>query len=183
MYGNLRSLGAALCIALALVCGCCSPADASEITQEEIDSYTEGVIDYGSETDVLEDPDDPEAAADDGSNVYTAENPLYVSITSETGLEDTSVDLPVSTVADTGDSGISLMADAPITASDTTGLKAVLLTVLGDYEPILFEYQYGNSSVAREVFQDDVWLCSFWMLMLLTFCVFKLIGGWLTRKR
>lgn len=180
MYGNLRSLGAALCIALALVFGCCAPVDASEITPEEIASYSEGVTD---ETDVLEDPDDLEASADYGSNVYTAENPLYVSITSETGLEDTSVDLPVSTVADTGDSGISLMADAPITASDTSGLKAVLLTVLGDYEPILFEYQYGNSSVAREVFQDDVWLCSFWMLMLLTFCVFKLIGGWLTRKR
>lgn len=181
MNGYIRSLGSALCVAVALVLCCCSPVDASEISEEEIASYSQGVIE--DETDVVSDPDADPVDQTDGGNVYTAESPLYVSLMGETDLEG---DGAAATVADDGtdsDYSVSLMADAPITAGDTTGLKAVLLTVLGDYEPILFEYSYGNSSYGREVFQDDVWLCSFWMLMLLTFCVFKMIGGWLTRKR
>ena len=31
--------------------------------------------------------------------------------------------------------------------------------------------------------QDDVWLCSFWLLAILVFCLFKLLGGWLVRKQ
>lgn len=180
---NVQSVWRFLCVSLCLLFLCCIGASASQITQEEIDSYSQGVIDEVIEDPVVEDPEDPYTSQTDYQNVYTAENPLYVSVTSETGDGDTALDLPVSYAADTGDYGVSLLADAPITAADTSGLKAVLLTVLGDYEPILFEYQYGNSSVGREVFQDDVWLCSFWMLMLLTFCVFKMIGGWLTRKK
>lgn len=176
-------LGRFLCISLCLLLLCCIGAHASEITQEEIDSYRQGVIDESTETTVVEDQADSDPAENDNQNVYTAENPLYVSVTSDAGSIDNSVDLPVSAVSDTSDYGVSLLADAPISADDTSGLKAVLLTVLGDYEPILFEYSYGNTGVGREVFQDDVWLCSFWMLMLLTYCVFRLIGGWLTRKQ
>lgn len=176
-------LGRFLCVSLCLLFLCCIGASASQITQEEIDSYSQGVIDEVTETTVVEDPEDPDPIEDDSQNVYTAENPLYVSVTSETGVGDNSLDLPVRYVSGSGDNGVSLLADAPITAGETTGLKAVLLEILGPYDPIYFEYQYGNQSVGREVFQDDVWLCSFWMLMLLTFCVFKMIGGWLTRKR
>lgn len=177
----ISKFGRILCFSFCLLFLFCIGASASQITEEEIASYTEGVIE--DETDVVSDPDADPADQTDGGNVYTAESPLYVSLMGETDLEG---DGAAATVADDGtdsDYSVSLMADAPITAGDTTGLKAVLLTVLGDYEPILFEYSYGNSSYGREVFQDDVWLCSFWMLMLLTFCVFKMIGGWLTRKR
>lgn len=177
---RFSALGRFICISLCLLFLCCIAANASEITQEEIDSYSQGVID---ETTVVEDQTDTDPVEDDNQNVYTAENPLYVSVTSDSGSGDNSLDVPASDVSVTSDYGISLLADAPISAADTTGLKAVLLTVLGDYEPILFEYSYGNTGVGREVFQDDVWLCSFWMLMLLTYCVFRLIGGWLTRKQ
>lgn len=180
---NVQSVWRFLCVSLCLLFLCCIGSSASQITQEEIDSYSQGVTDEVIEDPVVEDPLEPDYVETDNQNVYTAENPLYVSVTSETGDGDTVLDLPVSYAADTGDDGISLLADAPITSADTTGLKAVLLTVLGDYEPILFEYSYGTTGVGREVFQDDVWLCSFWMLMLLTFCVFKMIGGWLTRKK
>lgn len=156
---------------------------ASEITPEEIASYSEGIIDETYPDDILEDPEDPSAPEDAPVNVYTVEDPLYISLVDPQDPEGDVSD-PVSDDGDLVDPyGVSLMADSPITSADTTGLKSVLLDILGDYEPILFTYQYGTNSVGREVFQDDVWLCSFWMLMLLTFCVFRLIGGWLTRKK
>lgn len=183
MNVRLYSLGRFLCLSFALLLLCCVIADASEITQEEIDSYSQGVTDEGTEATVVEDQTDPESTESNSANVYTSENPLYVSLTTEASSGTDPVDLSDSDGTDTSDYGVSLLADAPISADDTTGLKAVLLTVLGDYEPILFEYTYGNTGTGREVFQDDVWLCSFWMLMLLTYCVFRLIGGWLTRKQ
>lgn len=167
-----------------IVLSLCVPfAAASEITPEEIASYSEGIIDETYPEDILEDPEDTTSSQDAPVNVYTVEDPLYISLVDP---QDPQGDLlePVSDDGDLVDPyGVSLLADAPITSADTTGLKAVLLDILGDYEPILFTYQYGTNSVGREVFQDDVWLCSFWMLMLLTFCVFRLIGGWLTRKK
>lgn len=183
MNGNIHLLGRFLVLSFALLLLLCSVVNASEISQEEIESYSEGVTDDGTETDVVEDPDDPDASEGDSTNVYTSENPLYISIMDETGTEGDTASDPDSLSATGDDYGVSLMADAPIEASDTSGLKAVLLEILGPYEPILFEYSYGNTGTGREVFQDDVWLCSFWMLMLLTYCVFRLIGGWLTRKQ
>lgn len=183
MNGNIHPLGRFLVLSFALLLLLCSVVNASEISQEEIESYSEGVTDDGTETDVVEDPDDPDASEGDSTNVYTSENPLYISIMDETGTEGDTASDPDSVSATGDDYGVSLMADAPIEASDTSGLKAVLLEILGPYEPILFEYSYGNTGTGREVFQDDVWLCSFWMLMLLTYCVFRLIGGWLTRKQ
>lgn len=170
------------CLLAAVVLLGVAPASAVEITPEEIASYSEVPDETDPET-VLEDPEDPADPSDDPENVYTFEDPLYISLVDPEDPEGDVSD-PVSYDLDMGDPyGVSLMADAPITSADTTGLKSVLLDILGDYEPILFTYQYGTNSVGREVFQDDVWLCSFWMLMLLTFCVFRLIGGWLTRKK
>lgn len=91
----------------------------------------------------------------------------------------------VSEVSDVSiDTTVSASVMSPITADDTSGLKAVLLNILGPYEPILFEYNYGtNYNTGREVFEDQIWLCSFWMLALLVFCLFRLLGGWLSRKQ
>lgn len=183
MNVRLYSLGRFLCLSFALFLLCCVVVSASEITPEEIESYNTGVIDEGTETGSLEDPTDPESNEGDSTNVYTAENPLYVSVTTTESSGTDTMAVSDGDGSDTGDYGVSLLADAPITADDATGLKAVLLEILGDYEPILFTYSYGTNATGREVFQDDVWLCSFWMLMLLTYCVFRLIGGWLTRKQ
>lgn len=73
---------------------------------------------------------------------------------------------------------------APVTPADTTGLKAVLLGLLGNYDPVVVEYQYqssqGYNNYLREVQPDYVWLCSFALLALMIFCIFKL-GGALLR--
>lgn len=73
---------------------------------------------------------------------------------------------------------------APVTPSDTSGLKAVLLGLLGNYDPVIVEYQYqssqGYNNYLREVQPDYVWLCSFALLALMIFCIFRL-GGALLR--
>ena len=102
-------------------------------------------------------------------------DPVYV----ETETELSPVDY---TDGLSGDTGISVMSLNPITPSETSGLKAVLLELLGDYDAIIVEYNSGNYTT-REVLQDDVWLCSFWLLAILVYCLFKLLGGWLVRKQ
>lgn len=77
-----------------------------------------------------------------------------------------------------------LTSVAPVTPSDTSGLKAVLLGLLGNYDPVIVEYQYqssqGYNNYLREVQPDYVWLCSFALLALMIFCIFRL-GGALLR--
>lgn len=76
---------------------------------------------------------------------------------------------------------ITLMSVAPITPSDTSGLKAVLLEVIGDYDPVIVEYEYMNnnnySSYLREVLPDYPWCASFLMLALFVYCIFRLGGA------
>lgn len=77
-----------------------------------------------------------------------------------------------------------LTSVAPVSPSDTSGFKAVLLGLLGNYDPVIVEYQYqssqGYSNYLREVEPDYVWLCSFALLALMIFCIFRL-GGALLR--
>lgn len=70
--------------------------------------------------------------------------------------------------------------------SDANGFKAVLLTILGDYETVVTDYTYQNSSNyyshSIEIEQDYAWICSAAMLGLITFCTFKIIGGLLCKQ-
>lgn len=74
-----------------------------------------------------------------------------------------------------------------VTPSDTNGFKAVLLTVLGDYETVVTDYEYRNNnntymshSIAIE--QDYAWICSAAMLGLFVYCTFRIIGGMLCKR-
>lgn len=83
--------------------------------------------------------------------------------------------------------GVSLMSVSPITPSDTSGLKSVLLELLGDYDPVVVEYRYQNYnqssySYLREVQPDYVWMGSFLLLCLFIYCIFKLGGGLLCNR-
>ena len=77
---------------------------------------------------------------------------------------------------------VSLYSVAPITPEDTSGLKAVLLSVIGDYDPVIVEYEYQNSnnqyvSYLREVLPDYPWFAGFLMLSLFVYCIFRLGGA------
>lgn len=81
--------------------------------------------------------------------------------------------------------GISRVSVPPVTPSSTTGLKAALLTVLGNYDPVIVVYQYntsssGYSSYATDIQPDYVWIASAVLLCLVIWCLFKL-GGALLR--
>lgn len=74
-----------------------------------------------------------------------------------------------------------------VTPADASGFKAVLLTIVGDYETVVTDYEYRNNnntymshSIAIE--QDYAWICSCCMLGLITFCTFKIIGGLLCKQ-
>lgn len=81
--------------------------------------------------------------------------------------------------------GVSLVSVPPVTPSSTTGLKAALLTVLGNYDPVVVVHQYqssssGYNSYATDIQPDYVWIASAALLCLVIWCLFKL-GGALLR--
>ena len=78
--------------------------------------------------------------------------------------------------------GVSRVSIPPVTPSSTTGLKAALLTVLGNYDPVVVVYQYnssssGYSSFATDIQLDYAWIASAVLLCLVIWCLFKLGGA------
>lgn len=81
--------------------------------------------------------------------------------------------------------GVSRVSIPPVTPSSTTGLKAALLSILGNYDPVVVVYQYnssssGYSSYATDIQPDYAWIASAVLLCLVIWCLFKL-GGALLR--
>lgn len=75
--------------------------------------------------------------------------------------------------------GVNTFVVNQVTPADTYGLKAALLSVLGDYDAIIVEYEYQNTAndvttYMREIQPDYVWLCSAAILLVFIFCLFKL---------
>lgn len=73
-----------------------------------------------------------------------------------------------------------------VSPSDTSGFKAVMLTVLGDYETVVTDYTYQSGSSqyythSISIERDWAWLASACMLGLLVYCTFRAIGGMLCR--
>lgn len=70
---------------------------------------------------------------------------------------------------------------APVTPGDTSGVKAVLLSFIGDYDPPVVQYEYTTSNnykqYVNEIQPDYVWICSFALIALFIYCLFKLGGG------
>lgn len=81
--------------------------------------------------------------------------------------------------------GISRVSVPPVTPSSTSGLKAALLTVLGNYDPVVVVYEYNTSSSSSSRYVTDTqpdyaWIASAALLCLVIWCLFKL-GGALLR--
>lgn len=70
---------------------------------------------------------------------------------------------------------------APVTPSDTSGVKAVLLSFIGNYDPPVVQYEYTSSNsykqYVNDIQPDYVWICSFALIALFIYCLFKLGGG------
>ena len=74
--------------------------------------------------------------------------------------------------------GVSLVSVPPVTPSSSTGLKAALLTVLGNYDPVVVVYEYNISSSSSSRYVTDtqpdyVWIASAALLCLVIWCQSK----------
>ena len=76
---------------------------------------------------------------------------------------------------------VDVYSVSPVTPQNTTGLKSVILGLIGNYDTVVTDYTYTNSngyvSHTIEVQPDYVFLCSFVMLCLIIYCIFRLGGA------
>lgn len=152
--------------------------DETEVPLEEIDEIV----------DLLPSLADPSFQVDSSSEVPPEVTPggTTVYVLSQPSFDDSEVveNVGIDPVNDTITDISIFTSVAPVTPSDTSGFKAVLLGLLGDYDPVIVEYQFqssqGYNNYLREVQPDYVWLCSFALLALMIFCIFRL-GGALLR--
>lgn len=123
------------------------------------------------------------------SSVYASEIEASDNVSNlETTLSNsdaTEINPPVSIPLSLDDStlvGVEVYSSkAPVTSADSTGLKAILLSLIGDYDPIIVEYQYssgnGYTSYLREVQIDYTWLSAAVVFALVLYCVLKAGGS------
>ena len=148
----------------------------SETPLVEVDSVVSAV------SDLVDSATSETASSEFFSEVSPGGNTVYVltqpdsEVDYDASFTPVSIDDPSVTITN-----ISLASVAPVTPSSTSGLKSALLGILGNYDPIIVEYQYsssnGYSNYLRELQPDYVWLCSAALLALVIYCLFKLGGG------
>lgn len=106
-----------------------------------------------------------------GNTVYVLGNPFEVGETDVGAIPSNPVLTDVVTTT-----GL-----APVTPSDTSGVKAVLLSFIGNYDPSITQFEYttnnGYKQYVNEIQPDYVWICSFALIALFIYCLFKLGGG------
>lgn len=149
--------------------------DETQVPLEKVDEIVSTVPDLVTPSvPVLPGFRDDSEVSPGGNTVYVLTNPF------EEGETDvgSSPSYPVLTNA------IVATGLAPVTPNDTTGLKAVLLSFIGNYDPPVVQYEYTTSNnykqYVNEIQPDYVWICSFALIALFIYCLFKL-GGALIR--
>lgn len=159
-----------------------SEFDDFEVTPDEIQLPLEKVDEIISSVPDLVTPSVPEfpdsgdvsEVSPGGNTVYVLSNPFDEGDT----IAGTAPSYPVLT------SSVVATGLAPVTPSDTTGLKAVLLSFIGNYDPPVVQYEYTTSNnykqYVNEIQPDYVWICSFALIALFIYCLFRL-GGALLR--
>ena len=68
-----------------------------------------------------------------------------------------------------------------VTASDASGLKSVVLGLIGDYETVVTDYEYRNGSNSYishsiDIQPDYAWMASMLLFTLVIYCLFR-VGG------
>lgn len=68
-----------------------------------------------------------------------------------------------------------------VSSGDTSGLHSIILSLIGDYNPIVKDYTYTSSNGyinhSIEILPDWSWIASCAVFMLVLFCVFRFVGG------
>lgn len=170
----------------------CSSVSAVELDGSSTDEQTSEVVseiekiveEVHQDSPVADVSGETDSSVSSDSQVSSGGNTFYVlapPASSDGGNYDNLTDIPVGASID----NIIVTSVSPIKPSDTTGLKSALLGVLGNYDPVIVEYEYsdrsGYTSYLREVQPDYVWLSSCALLALVIYCLFRL-GGALIRE-
>lgn len=91
----------------------------------------------------------------------------------------------VVTLVQDPDYSFEVLIKSPVTPSSTTGLKSIMLSLLGNYDVIVGEYTYqntnGTTSYLREMQPDYVWLVSAGIFAIVLYSLFRLGGGLVCR--
>ena len=149
--------------------------DETQVPLEKVDEIVSSVPDLVTPS-VSEVPD-----IGDGSDVSPGGNTVYI-LTNPIGEGETNVGVASSDPVLTD---VALLTGlSPVKPSDTSGLKAVLLNFIGNYDPPIAQYEYttgnGYKQYVNDIQPDYVWICSFALIALFIYCLFKL-GGALLR--
>lgn len=85
--------------------------------------------------------------------------------------------------------GTSVMATSEmrsVTPQQSNGFKAVMLTFLGNYDTVVTDYTYQNTSGyythVIDIEHDFAWICSAGILAILLFCTFRFLGGLVCKR-
>lgn len=72
-----------------------------------------------------------------------------------------------------------------VSANSTTGLQSIILSLIGDYNPIVTDHTYtqGSGYTYHEISitPDWSWICSCGLFIIVLYCTFRLIGQALER--
>lgn len=66
----------------------------------------------------------------------------------------------------------------------SSGLRSVMSGIIGNYSPVIVQYQYTNGTntqYLREILPDYEWMFNFGLFSLVLYCVFRLGGAVLCR--
>lgn len=76
---------------------------------------------------------------------------------------------------------VSLKA-SPVTPQNSNGFHQVIISLLGNYEPITVDYEYRNNNNTYyshniSTTPDWSWIASAFIFVVIIFCLFRLVGG------
>ena len=147
----------------------------AEIPLEKVDEVVSSLPDLvASSVSEVSDSGNSAEVSSGGNTVYVLTNPVT---DGDTDVGASPADPVLTDVAVT--TGLS-----PVTPNDATGLKAVLLSFVGNYDPPIVQFEYTTNNnykqYVNEIQPDYVWICSFALIALFIYCLFKL-GGALIR--
>lgn len=143
-----------------------------EVLKNEVDnstSYAVSDVDHVSPAKDINNPVLAEAVAD-GDSVYVLSGDMPYAESTGAPADDMQY------------VGSQLLSLSPVTPSNTSGLKSVLVGLLGNYDTIVTVHQYqsstsGYSSYVTDVQPDHVWLTAAAFLLLMIYCLFRLGGA------
>lgn len=145
-----------------------------EETMTMLDTVEDGVLD-GTET-ITEIPTESENTSvyivlPAAENSSTDSDPVQEDEETVLYSEEITVEMP--TLLSTN------VSTETITADDTSGLKAVMLDLIGDYETVITDYTYTNGSYTShsiDVQPDYVWITCLGLFAMCIWCTLKIMS-------